>query len=202
MKTLRSRTRARYPRQVVLEPGELIADRFEVEAAVGGGGMSYLYSARDRATGQHVALEASDPVAAERAARAALAIASAEPVLPLNQAESLAIVAQALLAQGRGDEALVHAQRALEQHERLGGIDDGEAIIRLTWAEALAAVGRRAEAIAAGDRARARLLERAAAITDPALRASFLERVPENARTFARRPSLHRLLDPEAGPQD
>ncbi|HVK77242.1 MAG TPA: protein kinase [Kofleriaceae bacterium] len=135
-----------------------------------------------------ILLEAGDPVAAERAAREALAIASAEPVLPLNQAESLAIVARALLAQGRGDEAVILARRGLEQLDSLGGIDDGEAIIRLTWAEALAAAGRTAEAAAAGLRARARLLERAAAISDPALRASFLERVPENARTLALTP--------------
>ncbi len=53
------------------------------------------------------------------------------------------------------------------------------------YAEALHASGdgRAASAILA---ARAHLLERAAKIRDPILRRSFLERVPENARTVAR----------------
>ena len=42
---------------MTLDPGELIADRFEVEAAVGGGGMSLLYSARDRQSGERVAVK-------------------------------------------------------------------------------------------------------------------------------------------------
>lgn len=132
-----------------------------------------------------IRLEAGDVVGGERAAREALAVASAEPVLPLNQAESNAILARALLAADRGDEALSLATLALDQLEALGGIDDGEAIIRLTLAEALAVAGDRTAAALAIGRARDRLLHRADAISDPALRASFIGRVPENARTLA-----------------
>ena len=132
-----------------------------------------------------IRLEAGDIAGAERAARDALAVASAEPVLPLNRAESNAILARALLAAGRASEALALAGSALEELEALGGIDDGEAIIRLTLAEALLAAGDRAAAVAAVARARDRLLARSDAISDPALRASFLGRVPENARTLA-----------------
>lgn len=132
-----------------------------------------------------IRLEAGDITGAERAAREALAVASAEPVLPLNRAESNAILARTLLAAGRANDALALARSALEELEALGGIDDGEAIIRLTLAEALAATGDRTAAAAAVGRARDRLLERSDAISDPALRASFLGRVPENARTLA-----------------
>lgn len=130
-------------------------------------------------------LEAGDHAAAEHAAREALAVASAPPELPLNQAESRAILARALLAAGQPGAALALAREALAQLEGLGGIDDGEAIIRLTLAEALVAVGERADAAVAARRARERLLHRAEAISDPAVRASFLGRVPENARTLA-----------------
>ena len=111
-------------------------------------------------------------------------MASAEPALPLNRAESLALVAQSLLAQGRASEALDFASRAARTLDTLGGIDDGEAIIRLTFAEALAAAGQIDEANDARLAARERLLDRAARIRDPGDRRSFLENVPENARTM------------------
>jgi tetratricopeptide (TPR) repeat protein/tRNA A-37 threonylcarbamoyl transferase component Bud32 len=132
-----------------------------------------------------ILLDAGQPADAEIAARQALAVASIPPALPLNQAESWSILARALLARGKPEEAVEWATAGADALDRLGGIDDGEAIIRLTHAEALAAAGRADDARAALARARARLLERAARFTDPLLRASFLERVPENARTLA-----------------
>jgi hypothetical protein len=132
-----------------------------------------------------IELDAGDAAAAEAMARAALAVASVEPVLPLNQAESLALVARALLAQARPTDALDLASRAARMLDTLGGIDDGEAIIRLTLADALAAAGRPGEARAAIEAAHARLLDRAARIRDPGDRRSFLDNVPENARTLA-----------------
>ena len=131
-----------------------------------------------------VELEAGDAVAAEEHARAALAVAEEAPVLPLNEAGSLALVAQALLRQGRAGDALAYASRAARVLDGLGGIDDGEAIIRLTLAEALRLSGREAEARIAIEAARARLLDRAARIRDERDRRSFLENVPENARTL------------------
>ncbi len=129
-------------------------------------------------------LAAGDVVEAERAAREAVRVASVAPALPLNQAESWAILARALLAQALAEEALDVADRGLALLERLGGIDDGESIIRLTHAEALAAAGRQREAHEALARARQRVLERAARIGDPELRAGFLAGVPENRRTL------------------
>jgi hypothetical protein len=58
-------------------------------------------------------------------------------------------------------------------------------VTRLSLAEALDAAGDRAGAVAAiGDAAR-RLLAQAERIPGDALRTSFLERVPEHARTLA-----------------
>jgi tetratricopeptide (TPR) repeat protein len=131
-----------------------------------------------------IELDAGDPAAAIEAARGACAVAEAEPILPLNLSESLAILGQGLLAAGRPHEALAVARRALEMLEGLGGIDDGEAIIRLTWAEALIATGDTDGGRAAIGAARERLLQRAARIPDEAMRAAFLQRVPENRRTL------------------
>ncbi|MCE9577624.1 MAG: protein kinase [Deltaproteobacteria bacterium] len=131
-----------------------------------------------------ILLAAGDLAAAEAAGRQALAVASAPPVLPLNQAEAWSILARILLARGSLDEAARLAIAGVEQLERLGGIDDGEAFIRLTHADALRAVGRIDEADAILALARARLRERADRIADPALRASFLREVPENAQTL------------------
>jgi eukaryotic-like serine/threonine-protein kinase len=131
-----------------------------------------------------IELAAEDLPAAENAARGALAVAAAWPPLPLNHAESLAILSRTLLAQGRFDEALRAASDGLDELRRLGGIDDGEAIIRLTYAEALWATGDREGAREAILAARQRLEERARRISDLALRESFLERVPENAATL------------------
>ena len=57
--------------------------------------------------------------------------------------------------------------------------------MRLVYAQALRATGDAAGARGAIEAARARLLGRATKIQDAAFRASFLERVPENARTLA-----------------
>jgi tetratricopeptide (TPR) repeat protein len=133
-----------------------------------------------------IELAAGDPAAAAAHARAAIEIAQAPTLLPLNVAESLAILSQALLAGGRTAEAIGAARRAMTMLEELGGIDDGEALIRLAFAEALAAAGDLPAASAAIAAARERLLGRAARIGDERLRRSFLERVPENAETLAR----------------
>jgi eukaryotic-like serine/threonine-protein kinase len=56
--------------------------------------------------------------------------------------------------------------------------------VRLAHAEALHATGAHDAARSAIAQARARLLAIADKITDPDYKASFLERVPENARTL------------------
>ncbi|WP_434044443.1 MULTISPECIES: hypothetical protein [Sorangium] len=66
-------------------------------------------------------------------------------------------------------------------------MEDGEALVRVVHAEALRVTGDREAARAALAEAEARIEERAGKIADPAWRASFVERVPEHARTAALR---------------
>ena len=66
--------------------------------------------------------------------------------------------------------------------EDLGGTHEGEAFIRLEHAQVIAAAGGDGrDAIVA---ARARLLDRASRIADPAVRSTFLSNVPEHALTI------------------
>ncbi|HEU0031486.1 MAG TPA: protein kinase [Kofleriaceae bacterium] len=108
-----------------------------------------------------------------------------EASLPPMRPQILASLARVRLARGRALDALDAAREAYDQLEVLGGVEEGEALIRLMLAEALLATGNRDTARAAIARAHARLVERADRITDRDTRASFLERIPENARTVA-----------------
>jgi tetratricopeptide (TPR) repeat protein len=105
--------------------------------------------------------------------------------LPPMRAASLGVLAEILLAVGRADEARIAASAGMEDMMQLGAIDQGEARLRLAHARALASTGDPEGARAAALAARDRLLDRAAKITDPKWRHSFLERVPENAQTMA-----------------
>jgi tetratricopeptide (TPR) repeat protein len=124
--------------------------------------------------------ELGDHDRAETEVRAAL-----ETALPPIRPQMLASLAQVLLAVGRAEEALAAAREAAATLELLGGIEEGESLVRLVLAESLDAMGDRGAARGAARRARDRLAARAAKISDPEWRASFLERVPENARTLA-----------------
>jgi hypothetical protein len=73
----------------------------------------------------------------------------------------------------------------LQALDEQGGRGFRVARTRLVAAEALAAVGEAVEAHRLLAYARADLLARAGRITAPDLRQSFLEAVPENARTLA-----------------
>jgi tetratricopeptide (TPR) repeat protein len=119
--------------------------------------------------------------AAEAEARRAVNVLAETPAqLP----HALATLADILLEQGNVTEALENAGRAIELLQSLGQVEEGEALARLVYAEALGASGERAEARAAIGQARDRLLARAGKIADLASRASFLERVHEHARTL------------------
>jgi tetratricopeptide (TPR) repeat protein len=97
---------------------------------------------------------------------------------------AMAILAKVHLARGDAAAALPLADQAARDLDELGAIDTGEALVRLTLVEALDAAGdpRSRDALLA---AKTRLLERASRIDDRALRDSFLDRVPDNARTMA-----------------
>jgi tetratricopeptide (TPR) repeat protein len=130
-----------------------------------------------------VALAAGDAVTAEREAARGVELLAVAPRL---RAATLAVLARARLVLGRVGEARAAADEAMIILESAGGsLEEGEAFLRLVHADLLAAAGEADAAASALALARERLLARAARITDPALRASFLERVPENAATLA-----------------
>ena len=118
---------------------------------------------------------------AEKAARHALTLLDASPG---SRAMALAVLAQALLAQDKKAEGLEHAREGRELLRSLGALEEGEALVRLTFAEALAAQGDPGAQDAIAE-AKDALLTRASNIHDAALRASFLECVDENAATLA-----------------
>lgn len=61
-------------------------------------------------------------------------------------------------------------------------LEDGEASVRLAYAEAFAAGGNRPEAERVTSDAMLWLQRRAETIDDPAMRPAFLERIPEHRR--------------------
>jgi tRNA A-37 threonylcarbamoyl transferase component Bud32/tetratricopeptide (TPR) repeat protein len=123
-----------------------------------------------------------EPAAAEREARIALGLLRS---LPLERLATLASLAAALLAQGRAAEALATAEDAMAGYQALGAFGFRGAFARLVHVEALDATGDHAGACRALATARDRLQLQAARIGDPAVRRSFLEDLPENARTVA-----------------
>ncbi|WP_437313393.1 protein kinase domain-containing protein [Sorangium sp. So ce385] len=128
-----------------------------------------------------ISLAAGDLEAAEREARAAAASSQSAPTLGVT---AYAVLARALLGLGRVDEAVTTAAEASSMLESFGTLEEGESLVRLAYAEALAASGRRAEAMAAIASARAALLARADKLSDPTWRERFLRDVPDNARTL------------------
>jgi tetratricopeptide (TPR) repeat protein len=119
--------------------------------------------------------------AAEREIRVALGM-----LMNLERPGALATLALLRLAQGRAAEARVAAEDAVARCAAMGGcgIFRG-AFVHLAHAEALHATGDTDAAARAIADARARLRAIADRIADPAYRRSFLDEVPENARTFA-----------------
>ena len=125
------------------------------------------------------------------------AVATAPSGSPM-QAYALATLAAVLPALGRHAEAREHAAAAYRLLGVLGNIDDGDAFVRLVFAEVALAHGDRDVARRAIFAARDRLVDRAAKISAPAWRNSFLRRVPENARTLALADTLGRGAGPAA----
>jgi len=122
--------------------------------------------------------------AAEEEARAAIAAASSAPEA---RAYAFATLGALLLRQRKGEEALEVAERAMEILRSLGGVSEGESLIRLVYSVSLRANHRGMEAERALDEAIVRLHERAQQIREERWRKSFLENIAENASTLARR---------------
>ncbi len=99
---------------------------------------------------------------------------------------AFAALAEARLGRGETALALTAAREGMSLLASAKELEEGDAKMRLVHAEALYAAGDRREAIARIVEAKEKLLVRAAEVSEPKLRESFLGRVPENARTLAR----------------
>jgi tetratricopeptide (TPR) repeat protein len=126
--------------------------------------------------------EAGDLPGAEREATAAV---EAFATIPNCLALALGTRADIRLRRGDVSGALADAEPAYAILRELGGIEEHEALVRLSYAEALEAAGRHDEAVTIIDAAKQKLLECAEKIGDAAMREGFLRAVPENARTLA-----------------
>jgi serine/threonine protein kinase/tetratricopeptide (TPR) repeat protein len=102
-----------------------------------------------------------------------------------SRAAALAAHASVLLLRGRSAEALERASEAYAILRNLGSLDTEDALVRRTYAESLYATGNLEGAREAILDARDELLRRAAKISNPTWRRSFLEKVQEHARVFA-----------------
>ncbi len=122
---------------------------------------------------------------AESEARRAVSLLDVAPPL---RPEALATLARILLLRGSHAEALAVAKTADEALDSMPGVNAGESSVRLVRAEAEHAAGNAQAARDLLARARDQLLERAARIGDERMRGTFLQAVPENARTL----DLHR----------
>jgi eukaryotic-like serine/threonine-protein kinase len=100
-------------------------------------------------------------------------------------ARSYANLARLRLRQQRVPEARTAARQAMAILEELGQVEDGEMTIRLQEARTAHASGETARAREILGGALEKLRDRAARIQDPAVRESFLRRVPENAELLA-----------------
>jgi tetratricopeptide (TPR) repeat protein len=125
----------------------------------------------------------------EAEAHARLAVEMLAGVLPALPG-ALATLAAALLQQGRTNEALARAAEAHAILLDLGRVEDGEALVRLVYAECLVASGDRTGARRAIIEAMSRLDERAATIADARWREVFLSGLAIHARTQALAKSL------------
>jgi len=107
-------------------------------------------------------------------------------VIPLEHPGMLGTLSALRLAQGRAEEALTAADEAVARYTTMGGCGMFRgAFVRLAHAEALHATGAHGAAQRAIAEARSRLFEIADRIPSPVYKQSFLESVPENARTLA-----------------
>jgi hypothetical protein len=119
------------------------------------------------------------------AARAEAEAAVTGTAIPGVRAYALGTLARALLSAGDVAAARAPAAEAMAIMASLGGLEEGEPLVRLAHAEVLLAGGDVDAARAALAEARDHVLSRAAKVKDPARRQSFLAAVPEHARTLA-----------------
>jgi eukaryotic-like serine/threonine-protein kinase len=136
---------------------------------------------RARACLASMLLRSGMPDEAEEEARRAVDVSRNSPAV---HALALGALAEIRFERGAAEEALTLTREAMKLLSSVGGIEEGEALVRLLHAEALRATGAERDARDAICSARDRLLERAYRIGDPDMRTGFLERVPAHKRTI------------------
>ena len=119
-------------------------------------------------------LGAVDPTEVGNLAEAA-AVQANTMKLPSVEAVALAVAAQAWVEAGEIQRADTRSKRALAIRDELQGVEEDELIIFYARAKALNAAGEHAGATAVLERARTRLSELAAQISDPSWRARFCD---------------------------
>jgi eukaryotic-like serine/threonine-protein kinase len=122
---------------------------------------------------------AGDYCLSEEYARLALERVEGNPSL---RPFALALIARSLHGQGKIAQGLSIAEDSYDSLERLGRVDDGEATIRLAYAECLQASPDSSALVKVLQKAVERLLQQAKTIQLPDWRRSFLNRIPENRR--------------------
>ncbi len=147
---------------------------FEAQGDLRMAGASRMYLAQ---------IHAAQKEYASAAREARLAVAELEKSPPVR-VYAIATLAGVLLAQGELPASLAQATLAMNEFDRLGGIEEGESFVRLVHAKALAASGDMMGAAAAIRASRERLLARALRIADPAQRETFVRAIPENRETL------------------
>jgi tetratricopeptide (TPR) repeat protein len=129
-----------------------------------------------------ILLLAADTQGALQRVNAAVKLAGDFPPMRMY---ALGMLAQIKLAQKEQRDALDTAREAVALLDSLGSIEEGDTLVRLVSAEALYACGYGEEAISAIKLAKSHLLSQSDKISSSHWRQSFLENVPENARTMS-----------------
>jgi tetratricopeptide (TPR) repeat protein len=175
--------RGLYLSAILIRQGALEEARRVAEALVESGRARHgaLLEGFGRSMLAEIYLRQGDLVAAEREAVIARGQLATMPNMRTPLIMSLALIR---LMQGRVAEALADAEEAMAGYKALRMFVCRGSFARLVYAEVLKAAGHHERALAAIAEARASLLVNAAKIGDPELRRSFLEDIPENARTF------------------
>lgn len=118
----------------------------------------------------------------DRAERETLDAIEAFGLTPPLRAYALSVLGRIRLTGSNPERAEPPAREAMSILDALGGVEEGESYVRLTFAEALEANGDHEAAREAIATARVRIMERAAMIHDAGWKESFIGRVGENAR--------------------
>lgn len=105
--------------------------------------------------------------------------------LPGRRAHALAFYASLQIGKGQAEAALKSATEAFQTVERLGGAEEGEALVRLVYALALRAAGQEADGRKRMGEARIRLFDMAKRLGDKRWQQTFLQGVPDNALLLA-----------------